>query len=145
MAATLAQHSVGSEGLPYSREMSTPGVQDRTLSSQADKEQIAHFGDAQRALTPHEVDQTPESKHLGESSKTLSVNDFDLVRTLGTGLFNGHSLQEAPMANDTRPGTFARVSLARLKNPRDEDKDKVFALKVLRKAEGSVPRCLQLN
>ena len=33
-------------------------------------------------------------------------------------------------------GTFARVWLVRLANPRPEDRDKVFALKVLRKVEG---------
>lgn len=35
-----------------------------------------------------------------------------------------------------RTGTFARVWLVRLANPADEDRDKLFALKVLRKAEG---------
>ena len=34
------------------------------------------------------------------------------------------------------PGTFARVWLARLAKPADEDKDKVFALKILRKTDG---------
>jgi hypothetical protein len=33
-------------------------------------------------------------------------------------------------------GTFARVWLVRLANPAPEDRDKVFALKVLRKVEG---------
>jgi hypothetical protein len=35
------------------------------------------------------------------------------------------------------PGTFARVWLAKLAKPKnDEEKNKVFALKVLRKVEG---------
>jgi protein kinase A len=33
-------------------------------------------------------------------------------------------------------GTFARVWLVRLKNPTEEDRDNVYALKVLRKVEG---------
>lgn len=33
-------------------------------------------------------------------------------------------------------GTFARVWLVRLASPAEEDRDKVFALKVLRKVEG---------
>ncbi len=33
-------------------------------------------------------------------------------------------------------GTFARVWLVRLADPAEEDRDKVFALKVLRKVEG---------
>ena len=36
-------------------------------------------------------------------------------------------------------GTFARVWLVRLANPRPEDREKVFALKVLRKVEGDPP------
>ena len=38
-------------------------------------------------------------------------------------------------------GTFARVWLARLANPRQEDDAKVFALKVLRKVDGKA-NCL---
>jgi hypothetical protein len=34
-------------------------------------------------------------------------------------------------------GTFARVWLVRLANPAEQDKNKVFALKVLRKADGT--------
>jgi len=33
-------------------------------------------------------------------------------------------------------GTFARVWLVKLKTPAEEDRDKVFALKVLRKVDG---------
>lgn len=33
-------------------------------------------------------------------------------------------------------GTFARVWLVKLANPAEEDRDKVYALKVLRKVEG---------
>lgn len=37
--------------------------------------------------------------------------------------------------NTTCVGTFARVWLVKLANPPEEDRDKVYALKVLRKAE----------
>jgi hypothetical protein len=37
-------------------------------------------------------------------------------------------------------GTFARVWLVRLANARPEDRDKVFALKVLRKVDGASTR-----
>lgn len=56
------------------------------------------------------------SGHDEEGSHRLSVDDFELIKTLGTG-------------------TFARVWLVRLANPAEEDRDKVFALKVLRKVE----------
>lgn len=41
-------------------------------------------------------------------------------------------------------GTFARVWLVKLANPAPEDKDKVFALKVLRKVEGTLYTCRSL-
>lgn len=46
----------------------------------------------------------------------LKLSDFTLVRTLGTG-------------------TFARVCLVRPAGANEDDRDKVFALKILRKAE----------
>jgi protein kinase A len=47
-----------------------------------------------------------------------------------------------PFADEslTCVGTFARVWLVRLANPSEEDRDKVFALKVLRKAESAFAR-----
>ncbi|ELR04668.1 AGC/PKA protein kinase [Pseudogymnoascus destructans 20631-21] len=55
-------------------------------------------------------------KHLGGSSKTLRLQDFKLLRILGTG-------------------TFARVWLVKLAHPMQGAEDRVFALKVLRKTE----------
>lgn len=55
---------------------------------------------------------------VGVNSRKLSVNDFQLIKTLGTG-------------------TFARVWLVKLRNAIEADRNKVFALKVLRKVEGS--------
>lgn len=46
---------------------------------------VAHFSDQQRPLAPEEVQQDPRNKDLGRSSRGLSVDDFELVRTLGTG------------------------------------------------------------
>jgi protein kinase A len=90
-------------------------------SSQADKDYVAQFsniGDQNRVMSPQEIaDKSPNEKKLGKSSKTLSLSDFELVKTLGTG-------------------TFARVWMVKLANPKEEDREKVFALKVLRKSEG---------
>lgn len=68
----------------------------------------------QRHMNLFTVADRPDQKHLGVSAKNLKVADFALLRTLGTG-------------------TFARVWLARLKA--DERKDRVYALKILRKAD----------
>lgn len=44
----------------------------------------------------------------------------------------------------THTGTFARVWLVKLKSPRSEDRDKVYALKVLKKADGECLRSRDL-
>ncbi|KAI9367498.1 kinase-like domain-containing protein [Aspergillus egyptiacus] len=70
---------------------------------------------AQRQLNPLMVTERPEEKQLGISGRQLSVEDFILLKTLGTG-------------------TFARVWLARLRDEKAKP-DKVYALKILRKAD----------
>ncbi|KAB8074348.1 kinase-like domain-containing protein [Aspergillus leporis] len=69
----------------------------------------------QRRLSPFVITERPEEKQLGVSTSTLTVNDFALLKTLGTG-------------------TFARVWLVRLKDE-IRQRDKVYALKILRKAD----------
>ncbi|KAI0997650.1 hypothetical protein K3495_g10538 [Podosphaera aphanis] len=95
-------------------------IRNRTSSSDntpnviQEKSMITHF---QRPRTLNESRRFSERRFLGNKSRNkLSLKDFVLVRTLGTG-------------------TFARVWLARLACPAEEDRDKVFALKVLRKVE----------
>jgi len=91
-------------------------TQGNEREKQKEKEFVAHFSNQQYPLPLAEVVQNPSHKELGSSSRSLSVDDFELVRTLGTG-------------------TFARVWLVRLANPAEEDRNKVYALKVLRKVE----------
>ena len=50
-----------------------------------EKHFVAEFAEPHNSLPPDEVQQDPRNKALGKSSKGLSVKDFDLVRTLGTG------------------------------------------------------------
>ncbi|TVY28572.1 Protein kinase [Lachnellula hyalina] len=102
-------------GLLHSHH-SKPSTAEMAVTTQQDKDFIAHFSASQHTLPPEEIQQDPRNKELGRSSKGLCVRDFELVRTLGTG-------------------TFARVWLVRLADPKEEDRDKVFALKVLRKVE----------
>ncbi|KAI9795212.1 MAG: serine/threonine protein kinase, AGC [Piccolia ochrophora] len=82
---------------------------------QREKDFVAHFSNENEPLSPGQVADDPKHKQLGMSRK-LEVADFELARTLGTG-------------------TFARVWLARLAKPNQGDRDKVYALKVLRKAD----------
>lgn len=58
-----------------------------------------------------------EIRKVESWSRKLRITDFELMKTLGTG-------------------TFARVWLARFANPKNQDTNKVFALKVLKKVDG---------
>ncbi|EEQ89032.1 AGC/PKA protein kinase [Blastomyces dermatitidis ER-3] len=70
---------------------------------------------ASRPRTPPDIVENREKSRLDIPSSALSVNDFELLKTLGTG-------------------TFARVWLVRLLKYRDLEK-RPFALKVLHKAD----------
>ena len=78
---------------------------------------------------------------LGFSAQKLRVTDFELMKTLGTGTThttcsNVGAGMKKPQLTDLHSGTFARVWLARFENPRLEDRNKIYALKVLRKVDG---------
>ncbi|EPS34849.1 hypothetical protein PDE_09813 [Penicillium oxalicum 114-2] len=67
-----------------------------------------------RSANPFVVSERQGERQLCISSKTLSADDFHLIKTLGTG-------------------TFARVWLTRFKD--ETDTNKVYALKILRKGD----------
>ncbi|KAF1919386.1 kinase-like domain-containing protein [Ampelomyces quisqualis] len=81
-----------------------------------EKRTLAQWEDTKHPLSPDEIDIDPDKKVVGHSSKVLREEDFELIKTLGTG-------------------TFARVWLVRLKDATSQDQDKVFALKILRKVD----------
>lgn len=61
-------------------------------------------------------------------------------------LLGGCAASRGLLADHGDIGTFARVWLVRLADPRPEDRDKVFALKVLRKVDGILlPAASQLK
>jgi hypothetical protein len=57
---------------------------------QHETEVVAHFGDMQRALASVEGMKKPREEVLGVHSKGLSVDDFELVKTLGTGMCSAY-------------------------------------------------------
>ena len=69
--------------LPGGTSSSDPMASPETIEQE--KEFIADFAEQQHPLPPEEVQQDPRNKELGRSSSGLSVDDFELVRTLGTG------------------------------------------------------------
>ena len=81
-----------------------------------EKQKLADWEGSKRTLEPNEVAASPNKKPVGHSSKYLRKEDFELVKTLGTG-------------------TFARVWLVKIANRKKEDNNKVFALKILRKVD----------
>ncbi|KAI9046890.1 hypothetical protein LZ554_008968 [Drepanopeziza brunnea f. sp. 'monogermtubi'] len=115
-SATHSIHDIASGLLHHHRLTSEEKMQISAQMHDQERAFVARFSAQQHPLAPEEVQQDTRNKDLGRSSRGLTVKDFELVRTLGTG-------------------TFARVWLVRLANPRPEDADKVFALKVLRKVE----------
>ena len=86
-----------------------------------EKQKLVDWTAEKRTLEPSEISTSPSKKPVGQSSKHLRREDFDLVKTLGTG-------------------TFARVWLAKIAKHKNyqkgnNDTNKVFALKILRKVD----------
>jgi hypothetical protein len=91
----------------------------------------------QRSVNPFVIKDRPEEKQLGISTRSLRITDFSLIKTLGTGKSRREwrGLQCDVDSAGVHPGTFARVWLARFKDEKIR-RDNVYALKVLRKADG---------
>ncbi|KAI9649369.1 cytochrome c oxidase subunit 1 [Ciborinia camelliae] len=113
-----------------------------TTAAAEERQFVAHFSKEQHILSPEKIQHDAKNKQLGASLRSLSVRDFELVRTLGTvtePACIAHSLActiFTPMIFRLSISDFIPSSwLVRLANPAEEDRDKVFALKVLRKVE----------
>ncbi|KAF1931708.1 Pkinase-domain-containing protein [Didymella exigua CBS 183.55] len=83
---------------------------------EAEKRSLVQWEAQRHTLSPDDIHKDPQQKPVGHSSKVLRQEDFELIKTLGTG-------------------TFARVWLVRLRDAQQADADKVFALKILRKVD----------
>jgi len=58
-----------------------------TETIEREKQFVAQFSDQQHdVLPPEQIQQDPRNKALGSSSRGLGCDDFDLVKTLGTGV-----------------------------------------------------------
>lgn len=56
-----------------------------TQPEEEGKQFVARYSDNQHPLPPSEILEDPQEKDLGCQSRALSIRDFELVRTLGTG------------------------------------------------------------
>ena len=113
-----------------------------TSSRQNEKQFIVNWEEEKGVLEANEISVDPELKRLGHSSSSLRVGDFNLIKTLGTGT-NMSCAISMNNADWILLGTFARVWLAQVAKPRNKDEEKVFALKVLRKADGVLAQVLR--
>jgi hypothetical protein len=69
------------------RKPSVQRRESRQESKQHDLErkQILHWEADKHPLKPEEIAKRGEEKHVGFSSHRMTVDDFDLLKTLGTG------------------------------------------------------------
>lgn len=50
-----------------------------------EKHTLAQWGERQAPLEPGQIDKNPDQKMVGHSSHVLRKEDFELIKTLGTG------------------------------------------------------------
>ena len=85
------QHHRDKKGSSVSASSSHSGpLHDRSDSAmdrprEEEKQTLAQWEDHKRTLSPDEIDKDPEKKVVGHSSKVLREEDFELIKTLGTG------------------------------------------------------------
>lgn len=149
-AAAMHAHLPSTGGIPIlgsnapARSGSAPGER-----REEEKAFVAQFDNEPRSLSPKLIAEDPKNKKLGISSKKLRLQDFELLKTLGTGQSRSYDWCYASRQSEPVPltipssGTFARVWLARLADSSNEDRDKVFALKILRKIDSEYSTCDQ--
>lgn len=112
--------------------------QSRDEFPENEKRTVASAGrQTQRHPNPFVITERPEEKQLTIASRQLSVRDFTLLKTLGTGEFRRLiTMWRASNGGISFAGTFARVWLARFRDEKTSP-EKVYALKILRKADGT--------
>ena len=53
---------------------------------QKEKDFVSDFSAVERPISPAHIAEDPRNKQLGVQSQNLRVQDFELIKTLGTGL-----------------------------------------------------------
>jgi len=83
-SATHSIHEIASGILHHHKSRSDEPCSEE--KHQEEKDFVAHYAEQHEILAPEEVQQDPRNKDLGRSSRGLNVHDFNLIRTLGTGM-----------------------------------------------------------
>ena len=97
-------------------------------------------------LSPSQIAEAPRAKELGIASKQLRISDFELIKTIGTGTYPQvvPVLGSCAAADPFNSGTFARVWLACLQDPKEGQEKKYFALKILRKVDSMCTKSISM-
>ena len=63
----------------------------------AERNDVIHWSQGNGALRPEEIAKDPDEKCIGHSARHLACDDFEFIRTLGTGMltFQGRSCSES--------------------------------------------------
>lgn len=61
---------------------------------QQEKRSIAEYYDNARPLPPDQIAQSPRNKELATSSRNIRIQDFELIKTLGTGTLTVYRFRE---------------------------------------------------
>jgi len=75
-----------------------------------EKRTLAEWEERKQALSPDEIDKDPEKKIVGHSSKVLREEDFELIKTLGTGAPRPIGLQGTGAADADSGQVLLRAS-----------------------------------
>ena len=91
MAAAAIQ-SILPSGMRGQLESKVPRRSLPTNSEENEKENrfVANFDAKKRRRSPDEIVEKSRSQRLGESSAQLQLKDFELLKTIGTGM--GHNI-----------------------------------------------------
>lgn len=128
MAAETIQHRVPS---PRSKAR----TESERRSGEGEKKSISVPEPPPRLPTPPDIVKNRELRRKSIPKQKLTIDDFELLKTLGTGAYGLRLIEFLFQRLICDVGTFARVWLVRWKGAK-EGESPVFALKVLRKADG---------
>lgn len=76
------QHSHGAAHHDSSNSSSAPPP----AAHDQERKRISELHDKTQPMSPEDVHMDPENKHVGHSTRNLSLDDFELITTLGTGM-----------------------------------------------------------
>lgn len=90
-AAAMHAHLPSTGGLPI-LSTNAPARSGSAAGERREEEKgfIAQFDKDPRPLSPRLIAEDPKNKKLGMSSKHLRLQDFELLKTLGTGTSYRH-------------------------------------------------------